>query len=51
MDYKKIDKIAEKLEAKYLPESAKGNEEAKEILAITQAYRILRINSNKKGNL
>ena len=43
MDYKKLDEIAEKLESKYLPESAKGNEEAKEILAITQAYRIMSV--------
>jgi hypothetical protein len=34
---------------KYIPESAKGNVEAKEILAITQAYRILRIQADKQN--
>ena len=43
MDYEKLDEVAAKLEMKYIPESAKGNLEAKEILAITQAYRILRV--------
>ena len=43
MNITKLNDIAEKLESKYLPESAKGNEEAKEILAITQAYRILSV--------
>lgn len=43
MDITKLNEIAEKLESKYLPESAKGNEEAKDILTITQAYRILSV--------
>lgn len=43
MNYEKLDEVASKLESKYIPESAKGNLEAKEILAITQAYRIMRI--------
>ena len=47
MDYEKLDEVATKLESKYIPESAKGNLEAKKILAITQAYRILRIEINK----
>lgn len=48
MDYKKLDEVAEKLESKFIPESAKGNLEAKEILAIIQAYRILRIKTEPK---
>lgn len=47
MDYKKLDEIATKLEKKYLPESAKGNQEAKEILAFTQFYRIAKIKMSK----
>ena len=39
-DYEKLDKVAEKLELKYLPLSAKNDKEAKEILAFTQFYRI-----------
>jgi len=48
MDYKKLDEVVSKLESKFIPESAKGNLEAKEILAITQAYRILRIKTEPK---
>ena len=48
MDYEKLDEVAAKLESKYIPESAKGNLEAKEILAITQAYRVLRIKTEPK---
>lgn len=40
MDLDKLNEIAEKLEQKYIPESAKGSEEAKEILALVQYYRI-----------
>lgn len=49
MDYEKLDEVASKLESKYIPESTKGNVEAKEILAITQAYRILRIQADKQN--
>ncbi len=38
--YETLDKVATKLEKKYLPLSAKNDEEAKEILAFTQFYRI-----------
>ncbi len=48
MNYEQIDKVVEKLENKYIPESAKGNVEAKEVLAVTQAYRILRIKTVPK---
>lgn len=40
MENKILDSIVNKLEQKYIPESAKGNEEAKEILALTQHYRV-----------
>ena len=46
MDTKKLNEIAEKLEKKYIPESAKGNEEAKEILALIQHYRVQQLNEN-----
>jgi hypothetical protein len=49
MDYKKLDEVAAKLERKYIPESAKGNLEAKEILAITQAYRIMSVKANSSN--
>lgn len=49
MDYKKLDEIVEKLESKFIPESAKGNLEAKEILAITQAYRVLRVKLDREN--
>ena len=42
MDYKKLDEVVSKLESKFIPESAKASIEAKEILAVTQAYRILK---------
>jgi hypothetical protein len=39
-DYEKMDKVAAKLGNKYIPLSAKNDQEAKEILAFTQFYRI-----------
>lgn len=45
--YKQIDSIAEKIERKHL---MNGSVESKEILAVTQAYRILRIQADKKGH-
>ena len=48
MDYEKLDEVAAKLENKYIPESVKGSIEAKEVLAITQAYRIFRIKTEPK---
>jgi hypothetical protein len=40
MDYKKLTEIAEKLEEKHIVGSAKGIQESKEILAMTQYYRV-----------
>jgi len=45
MDYKQIDSIVEHLEKKHLMNSSG---ESKEILAVTQAYRILRIKTEPK---
>lgn len=45
--YKQIDSIAEHLERKHMMNSTG---ESKEILAITQAYRILRIKADANGH-
>ena len=49
MDYEKLDEIAGKLEDKFIPESAKGNLEAKEILSFTSFYRIERAKAESKN--
>lgn len=45
MDYKQIDSIAENLERKHMMNSSG---ESKEILAVTQAYLVLRIKTEPK---
>ena len=48
MDYKKLDEIAEKLEMKHIAGSAKDVQESKEILTMTQFYRIYAHNERKR---
>lgn len=54
MDNKRLNEIAERLEAQHLPESAKGNQESRDILALVQNYRITSAgenDSNKQSGL
>lgn len=51
MDFNKLNEIAEKLIKKHLPESAKGNEESKEILAFIQYYKIHSIKQTQNSTI